>query len=341
LSFSKSSHSIDFNTQLNSIELMVLPKDPLIGQIKDILILGDQIYIVDGIFENIKIYDKDLKFIKEIGTKGNGPGEYMGITQAFLADNNLHIFSYWNKSVYIYQPKGEFVKQVKLQDHPVSILPIGGNYVGYMDFESDHSKKPNLILFSGNGDIIRVDQINRTMSQRIEFVGGINNNLDTQEFYYYESFSNSLQKIKPNLALSENYTFDFFENPHLGSYKNISFEVLKNTQYFMKFFNSFDSKAFFAYNDEISLKDGFIDFNDGYIYAQNQIKPDHISQFISNVRFKDKNNFYYALPHMDKIHMMKNFVDFSFPQMPDAFGEKLKAISLDEEDKFFIRFKMK
>jgi len=340
-SLTKSSSIIDFNTGISTIEIILLPKKPLIGKIKDILKHQDQTFVVDDIYSNIKVYDKNLNFIREIGTKGTGPGEYMGISQAFIKNDLLHIFSYFNKSIFIYETDGEYVRQVKLEDHPETILPLGDNFLGYMDFGSGNSKKPNLILFSAKGKIMEMDLLDHTMAQRIGFVGGISKDVNSNDFYYHESFSKMLTKWNPQFNMVQTFDANFFEYPYEGNYQNVNINAAEAFQYFLRFNNSFNDKIFFTYYDRKNLREGFADLANGLIYSEDQIKPLHLPLFISNVRFKDQDNYFYALPQLEKLYMMKDFIDFSFPKMPDSFGSKLKSMALEEDDKFFIRFKMK
>lgn len=48
-----------------------------IGGVKDICVIKDNIYIADYISQDIKCYDKNLKFVKNLGRKGQGPGEFL------------------------------------------------------------------------------------------------------------------------------------------------------------------------------------------------------------------------------------------------------------------------
>ncbi len=72
--------------------LLELGSDNLLGEIKDICISKDKIYILDGITSSIFLFDlKTGNLIKSINKKGVGPNEYVFPTALSIDDNYLYV----------------------------------------------------------------------------------------------------------------------------------------------------------------------------------------------------------------------------------------------------------
>ena len=96
-----------------------------------LIVKGGSIYVVDNII--IKIFSlKDFKFIKNIGKKGQGPGEFTFSPRIDVFDEYIFVNT-WGKII-LFSIKGDYISEKKLIfpikyfRHP--FLPIGENYVG-------------------------------------------------------------------------------------------------------------------------------------------------------------------------------------------------------------------
>ncbi|OGD23663.1 MAG: hypothetical protein A2Y70_06320 [Candidatus Aminicenantes bacterium RBG_13_64_14] len=89
------------------------------------------IYVIDDADSNIRVFDKDGGFLRTIGRKGQGPGEFQKpIGLQVTADDKLYVVDYSGRAVY-FSLEGDFLHQELL---PRPILPIKrdsqGNLVG-------------------------------------------------------------------------------------------------------------------------------------------------------------------------------------------------------------------
>ena len=74
----------------------------------------DNIYISDQEEQNIKVFDKNGKYLKTIGSKGKGPGEFESIaSMAFLPDGRLLVLDWRNRRTSFFDSEGKFISSLK------------------------------------------------------------------------------------------------------------------------------------------------------------------------------------------------------------------------------------
>jgi hypothetical protein len=91
----------------------------------------NNIYVVDERNFRIQEFDKSGKYLRTIGRKGQGPGEFelpIGIT----VDNNLGnilVIDHRASQIEIFNSEGEYIKSFKVRGLVEEILPIAENYL--------------------------------------------------------------------------------------------------------------------------------------------------------------------------------------------------------------------
>lgn len=83
----------------------------MIGAIDDIAVATNgTMYVLDRSVPTVRVYDATGKFVKNIGQRGSGPGEYRYATAIALAKNgNLLLYDQGNARVNVYTPTGDVV----------------------------------------------------------------------------------------------------------------------------------------------------------------------------------------------------------------------------------------
>ena len=79
------------------------------------LVIDDagNIYILDKKAANIKIFNKDGNFLKIIGRRGEGPGEFAAPENGALSPNNeLYIYDSGRKTIHVFSIDGKFKTQI-------------------------------------------------------------------------------------------------------------------------------------------------------------------------------------------------------------------------------------
>ncbi len=84
------------------------------------LVCGDTLYLCDKDQEEIFQYDIEGNYIKKLSARGNGPGEYLSISDFIIEDSLLMVLSSQNRKLYFYTIDDfRFVRAIPL---PVNMM---------------------------------------------------------------------------------------------------------------------------------------------------------------------------------------------------------------------------
>ena len=101
------------NFELQSIIPLQTVQQSIMNRI-DRIILKDDYMLIQS--KHAYIFNREGKFIRQIGCPGNGPGEYHQIIDVAIDnDNNIVIFSDDYKFIY-YSKDGKYLRQERLKD---------------------------------------------------------------------------------------------------------------------------------------------------------------------------------------------------------------------------------
>lgn len=74
------------------------------------------IYVCDSKENRIQVYNKDGKYLKTIGQKGQGPGELMRPMKVLIGRNgNIYINDDLNYRISIFNSKGKFINSFRIE----------------------------------------------------------------------------------------------------------------------------------------------------------------------------------------------------------------------------------
>lgn len=122
---------------------------------------AENIYLADEQDQTIKIFDPQGKYIRSIGTKGQGPGEFERIGyMAFLPDERLLVQDYQNRRTSVISRTGEFEKSHPWINSYSFILAVTNNsyltsYMNRVEGETFSESKRVLTEFDFNGKELR------------------------------------------------------------------------------------------------------------------------------------------------------------------------------------------
>jgi hypothetical protein len=87
-------------------------EDYMFGDIKDIAIGTEgRIFVADQQGPIVKMYDKEGKFIRNVGKEGRGPGEYTGISgMKTFQDGRVAIWNVGLTNINVFSPEGEYLE---------------------------------------------------------------------------------------------------------------------------------------------------------------------------------------------------------------------------------------
>lgn len=109
----------------------------LIKYITNVIVDNDLLYIQHGSI--CSIFDKSGKFLSQISRKGEGPEEYLTISQMLIDDKNILIYDNIKKKIFTYNSKGQFINVINSPLKFQNIAQLSDNkFIGYIPNSSGH-----------------------------------------------------------------------------------------------------------------------------------------------------------------------------------------------------------
>ena len=129
----------------------------LIQYIKKIAIHNDKILILDNQRPMFAVFDRNGKFIKNIGQIGNGPGEFY-YPSDFIIDEKLkqiELLDGLRNRILIYDLEGNFIKRISLDIRGDYFAKFSdGSYIVYTNMRSSKELPFKLVRIDNNGRLI-------------------------------------------------------------------------------------------------------------------------------------------------------------------------------------------
>ncbi|MDR1897865.1 MAG: 6-bladed beta-propeller [Prevotellaceae bacterium] len=106
----------EISSQINYIQLET-SEESLTGEIRQIKIKNGNIFILDNT-PNILMYDMSGKFIRKIGRRGQGPGEYITILDFLVSDSAIYTMDRMQLKIIKYDLNGRVLLEKRMMSHP-------------------------------------------------------------------------------------------------------------------------------------------------------------------------------------------------------------------------------
>ena len=127
--------------------------DLLIGQLAKLVVSDDYIYILDE-FSSVFCFNRQGKFIRKIGNKGVGPGEYTDIDDIDVYHQHVYLFDGGLHKLFIYNADGSLKQEVKIDYWTEKMKVVDDSWValygGYKTNKkyAENGKTPNLAFWN-------------------------------------------------------------------------------------------------------------------------------------------------------------------------------------------------
>ena len=128
--------------------------DAMIREIKKVCIHNSYIFVCAD--SRILQFDRNGKFIKQIGTNGRGPEEYTFISD-FCVDaynDKLIIIASPNR-IMLFDFEGAYKNSFNLAFRPAQVLPLSGNRLIFYSFNMPGSGFPSWAITDSKGNVIK------------------------------------------------------------------------------------------------------------------------------------------------------------------------------------------
>jgi len=155
-------YASDFISSIEYVALETLSQC-LIGESFEVSISENYILVFNLNETQCLLFSREGKFIRKIGQKGNGPGEYYGSFDIKIDENTGMIFLMGLYEIYSYRITGEFIKKFDLRELFVT-AGISGIYCS-MHWKDDlfcanvyntGKESYRFIIFSSDGEIVKL-----------------------------------------------------------------------------------------------------------------------------------------------------------------------------------------
>lgn len=171
---------------------------PVIGIIEDAYESENAYYIVSS--ETVYEYAKDGSFVRRIGAKGRGPGEYLNPQGIGMSGGRLYVFDYNTQNILTYGEDGSFIAS-----YSQSALMNSGIYL-------------SSFFFSG-GDMILYASSNSPVQDMLRWDAATDRLTAVSE--------RSREMLPEEAVMGENYIFGDRDNPFIYNNFNDTVYVLK------------------------------------------------------------------------------------------------------------------
>ena len=74
-----------------------------------------EIFLIDAKRKRILKYDKRGKFLKYIGRKGQGPGEYISPSKLYVGNEKLYVYDWMAIKIHIYNNRGSYLRTMNIK----------------------------------------------------------------------------------------------------------------------------------------------------------------------------------------------------------------------------------
>lgn len=156
----KQKREVPISEIAGSVDYISLEKTPksLIGSILDAYITKEYIFIQHNGSPLLTQFSRDGQFVRQIGSEGRGPKEYMLIRQFSIDETNelIYIHTNWTRKILVYSFSGDYVKTIKYEG-------IGRGHITwcrdslFVSFSEPHAGNESYVLLEtdSHGDTIQ------------------------------------------------------------------------------------------------------------------------------------------------------------------------------------------
>lgn len=237
----------------------------IIKYIDKLLVYNNNYYILDYRMSGILVFDAFGKLLYKIDNEGNGPNEYLNISDFYIYNDKLMFISAVDDRLHEYDLRGNFLSKSRLPE-------INGAYMYLKQMNNDtiafwtYDYENRLKFYS--------KRQHRIFKESLPETDNIFNQFGTAVFPYHNYIvrptDNRVLEIMPDCELSVGYNWNF------GTQNNDA-EKLKETTYFPTPKEAIDyAKKIYA-SEVINYFFGTAGGNSQYVYTQIMRKNKNIS----------------------------------------------------------------
>lgn len=302
----------------------------------EIIVAENEIFFF--LAEGIYVFTNSGKFVRQIGKRGNGPGEYNFIDGGMTNSTNDTIIcnDLLGNKINVYSKTGSFIKKLPFTN---SLRIFGWKNSIILDNRSPD--EPLFSIISLNGDIRYKSQ--RTYSKELQKIvlkdNQIFSSINDNRFLFRYPYSDTVYIVNNSLKISPAYIFDLgnYKFPYSSQIKNGDIDQIFNNSIFLgNFFELNESALFYVRYFGKSMFGLFNLENSETIILENGFSNDLDSGPSFYPRFFSKDQKY-LVTYIDAVELKAHVASDKFNNSTPKYPEKKKELeklanSLDEND---------
>lgn len=319
--------------------------ESMISYITNFRVADGKIYALDNLSsQKFLIFDKNGKFIKQIGHQGRGPSEYVkaGDFRIDYINHEIILEDVGDKKLLVYDMDGNYKRTVRFNTPFEDVAPLGSDRFvfgytpsAYHFFDNDEIGDHKILICSENGDIIKKEYVNDLhMSFGIRVDNYINSNRDgsvtMSPQYSYGIFNVTYDDIK--IAYSIKPDFKVITTEDIKLMDDKQFDAVEK-----------EGKTFFGGThaqtlNHIFLKFGFWDTSQAF-YDKKTKKAIHIKdKLCGKYLTPDEEDYFWA--YIDPVYIIMQ-VEGHVEKDSRKEMQQLIDMSNNAKNKVLIRYKLK
>ncbi|HMQ08151.1 MAG TPA: 6-bladed beta-propeller [Saprospiraceae bacterium] len=353
VSVSKQDHSISQIGQLvKSYELIQLEmlKDDFLAEISKVITTSEFIYVLDSELNRLIQFDKQGKYIRQIGKMGEGYDEFRDISD-FDVDNvgNIYILSNRNWGYLKYSKQGKFLQ--KYSSGKTAVSHIGVLDPDFVICGSNHFDEDfhNVLVINKKGQVIK--KMHPYPKNRYQmsfgFTGGMTRSGDM--ILYAEPASCYIHKIK--ISEGEVFSEKAFEmdlgknmwkcedHTDIEAFWNKASALPEDLSYLKQNFRATDQYLFFAYQEYNRIKNGLYSLSSGKLILMDKLTPGLLQNAIkfNPVKGIENQKFLYSIDEELWFYLKRESERIKNTEIIDAqLWKVMKDIRGDGSDPYYL-----
>lgn len=185
LPLSREESTIKLSEVVDSIQYIPLETQNqcLIGNVDKLISISNGCYLVvdKEISSSVYIFDQNGFFLKKIGTKGIGKGEYITIGDVACDNYHIYIWDNSNRKILKYSMEGDYISSLEFDYVAYSMSYMnGGRFVFCCDYAPNENlridnKYPSLMIFNENTGKVESNLFFESTISSFGYVSTLNN----------------------------------------------------------------------------------------------------------------------------------------------------------------------
>lgn len=185
-------------------------KDLQIKQIDKICLKNNLIYIADTYLKRLIVFDCKGNALYQIGSLGNGPGEYSSIADFYVTDSHIYLYDSAKQKILLFDNKNNYIKDFHIKFRGEHFVKLDNNnfLFSLAPFNEGKLKRKKIAITDNNFNIINtMFEFDNDIDPNYQFISPITEY--NNKIIYNRGISNDIYIFSKEASLDNIVSFDF------------------------------------------------------------------------------------------------------------------------------------